>query len=121
MLNNPPIFLGGQGGMVGPFRMGYGNVVAAGSVLRKDVDMENKLIMSRSHPGMVVDLIPRAYPGLSRVVENNVLYIANLIALQQWYIHVRKIFFENQIWEPDLGRALSCEWPKRRGFGGSRI
>ena len=96
MLNNPPIFLGGQGGMVGPFRMSYGNVVAAGSVLREDVDMENKLIMSRSHPGKVVDLIPRAYPGLSRVVENNVLYIANLIALEQWYIHVRKIFFENQ-------------------------
>jgi UDP-N-acetylglucosamine/UDP-N-acetylgalactosamine diphosphorylase len=96
MLNNPPIFLGGQGGMVGPLRMGYGNVVAAGSVLREDVDMQNKLIMSRSHPGKVVDLIPRAYPGLSRVVENNVLYITNLIALQQWYIHVRKIFFENQ-------------------------
>jgi UDP-N-acetylglucosamine/UDP-N-acetylgalactosamine diphosphorylase len=76
--------------------MGYGNVVAAGSVLRKDVHMENKLIMSRSHPGAVVDLIPRAYPGLSRVVENNILYITNLIALEQWYIHVRKIFFENQ-------------------------
>ena len=96
MLNNPPIFLGGQGGMVGPLRMGYGNVVAAGSVLRKDVDMENKLVMSGSHPGMVVDRIPRAYPGLSRVVENNILYITNLIALEQWYIHVRKAFFENQ-------------------------
>jgi bifunctional UDP-N-acetylglucosamine pyrophosphorylase / glucosamine-1-phosphate N-acetyltransferase len=96
MLNKPPIFLGGQGGMVGPLRMGYGNVVAAGSVLRKDVDMENKLILSKSHPGMVVDLVPRAYPGLSRVVENNILYIANLIALEQWYIHVRKIFFQNQ-------------------------
>ncbi len=107
MLNNRPIFLGGQGGMVGPVRMGYGNVVGAGSVLRKDVDMANKLIMSKSHPGMVADLIPRAYPGLSRVVENNILYIANLIALEQWYIQVRKIFFENQefgnlIWEGAL-------------------
>ncbi len=96
MLNNPPIFLGGQGGMVGPLRMGYGNVVAAGSVLRADVDMENKLILSGRHPGKVVDLIPRAYPGLSRVVENNILYITNLIALKQWYMHVRKVFFENQ-------------------------
>ena len=96
MLNNPPIFLGGQGGMVGPLRMGYGNVVAAGSVLRTDVDMENKLIMSGRNPGKVVDLIPRAYPGLSRVVENNILYITNLIALEQWYLHVRKVFFENQ-------------------------
>jgi len=96
MLNNPPIFLGGQGGMVGPLRMGYGNVVAAGSVLRKDVDMEKKMIMSGSHAGMVADRIPRAYPGLSRVVENNILYIGNLVALEQWYIHVRKNFFENQ-------------------------
>jgi bifunctional UDP-N-acetylglucosamine pyrophosphorylase/glucosamine-1-phosphate N-acetyltransferase len=96
MLNKPPIFLGGQGGMVGPLRIGYGNVVAAGSVLRKDADMENKLILSKSHPGMVVDLAPRAYPGLSRVVENNILYVANLIALEQWYIHVRRIFFEYQ-------------------------
>jgi len=96
MLNKPPIFLGGQGGMVGPLRMGYGNVVAAGSVLREDADMENKLIKSKSHPGAVVDLIPRAYPGMARVVENNILYIANLVALEQWYIHVRKMFFENQ-------------------------
>ncbi len=96
MLNTPPIFLGGQGGMVGPLRMGYGNVVAAGSVLREDVDGEGKLIRSKSHPGKVVDLIPRAYPGLSRVVENNILYISNLIALEQWYIHIRKLFFENQ-------------------------
>ncbi len=36
MLNQPAIFLGGQGGMVGPLRMGYGNVVAANSVLRND-------------------------------------------------------------------------------------
>ncbi len=96
MLNNPPTFLGGQGGMVGPLRMGYGNVVAAGSVLRKDVNLENKLIMSGSHPGLVVDRLPGAYPGLSRVVENNILYIANLIALEQWYLQVRKGFFENQ-------------------------
>jgi UDP-N-acetylglucosamine/UDP-N-acetylgalactosamine diphosphorylase len=96
MLNKPPIFLGGQGGMVGPVRMGYGNVVAAGSILHEDLDMEKQLIVSKSHSGKVVDLIPRAYPSLSHVVENNILYITNLIALEQWYIHVRKVFFENQ-------------------------
>jgi bifunctional UDP-N-acetylglucosamine pyrophosphorylase / glucosamine-1-phosphate N-acetyltransferase len=96
MLNKPPIFLGGQGGMVGPLRISYGNVVAAGSVLREDVDMENQLIVGKTHSGKVVDLMPRAYPGLSRVVENNILYIANLIALEQWYLHVRRMFFEDQ-------------------------
>jgi len=96
MLNKPPIFLGGQGGMVGPLRMSYGSVVAAGSVLREDVDTERQLIVSKSPSGKVVDIIPRAYPSLSRVVENNVTYIANLIALEQWYLHVRKMFFEHQ-------------------------
>jgi UDP-N-acetylglucosamine/UDP-N-acetylgalactosamine diphosphorylase len=30
------------------------------------------------------------------VVENNIIYIANLVALEQWYLHVRKMFFEHQ-------------------------
>jgi len=96
MLNKPPIFLGGQGGIIGPLRMSYGNVVAAGSILREDVAMEKQLIVSKSHSGKVIDLIPRAYPSLSRVVENNIIYIANLVALEQWYLHVRRMFFEHQ-------------------------
>jgi bifunctional UDP-N-acetylglucosamine pyrophosphorylase/glucosamine-1-phosphate N-acetyltransferase len=96
MLNKPPIFLGGQGGMIGPLRVSYGSVVAAGSVLREDVDIEKQLIISKGHSGKVVDLIPRAYPSLSRVVKNNILYVANLIALEQWYLHIRKMFFEHQ-------------------------
>jgi UDP-N-acetylglucosamine/UDP-N-acetylgalactosamine diphosphorylase len=96
MLNKPPIFLGGQGGMVGPLRMSYGSVVAAGSILREDVGIDKQLIVSKSPSGKVVDLIPRAYPNLSRVVENNILYVANLIALEQWYLHVRRMFFEHQ-------------------------
>jgi bifunctional UDP-N-acetylglucosamine pyrophosphorylase/glucosamine-1-phosphate N-acetyltransferase len=95
MLNKPPIFLGGQGGMVGPLRMSYGSVVAAGSILREDVSTDKQLIVSKSPSGKVIDLIPRAYPSLSRIVENNILYIANLIALEQWYLHVRRMFFEH--------------------------
>jgi hypothetical protein len=30
------------------------------------------------------------------VLENNILYIANLSALEQWYIHVRRPFFETR-------------------------
>ena len=36
MLNQPPIFLGGQGGLVGPCRLAYGTTVAAGTIVRKD-------------------------------------------------------------------------------------
>jgi UDP-N-acetylglucosamine/UDP-N-acetylgalactosamine diphosphorylase len=96
MLNQPPIFLGGQGGMVGPLRLGYGNVVAAGTILRQDFKEENKLIVGKPHRGAVIDFNPYAYPGLSRVVENNFLYLANLMALEQWYVCVRQPFFAGQ-------------------------
>jgi bifunctional UDP-N-acetylglucosamine pyrophosphorylase / glucosamine-1-phosphate N-acetyltransferase len=96
MLNQPAIFLGGQGGMVGPLRLGYGNVVAANSVLRNDFPEDNKLIIGKTYTGKVVNFSPRAYIGLHRIVGNNILYIANLMALEEWYIHVRRPFFESQ-------------------------
>ncbi|MBN1104300.1 MAG: UDP-N-acetylglucosamine pyrophosphorylase [Deltaproteobacteria bacterium] len=96
MLNEPPIFLGGQGGMVGPLRLGYGNVVAAGTILRQDCKQENKLIVGKPHHGAVIDFNPRAYPGLARIVENNFLYLANLKALEHWYVLVRQPFLRGQ-------------------------
>ncbi|MBW2034641.1 MAG: UDP-N-acetylglucosamine pyrophosphorylase, partial [Deltaproteobacteria bacterium] len=96
MLNQPPIFLGGQGGIVGPVRLGYGNVVAAGTILRSDLLEDNRLIVGKPHRGAVIRFVPKSYPGLSRVVGNNLRYIANLLALEQWYIHVRRSFFNGQ-------------------------
>lgn len=96
MLNQPPIFLGGQGGMVGPLRLGYGNVVAAGTILRQDFKEENKLIVGKPHRGDVLDFNPHAYPNLSRVVENNFFYLANLTALEHWVVFVRQPFFSRQ-------------------------
>ena len=96
MLNQPPIFLGGQGGMIGPVRLGYGNVVAAGCVLREDHPEGNKLIYAAAFAGGAKDFIPAAYPGFRRIVENNILYLANLAALEAWYREVRKPFLEAQ-------------------------
>ena len=96
MLNQSPIFLGGQGGLVGPLRLGYGNVVAAGSILRRDYPTNNQLIIGETPTGAVIPFVPRLYPNLPRVVETNLLYLANLIALEQWYIYVRKPFFDTQ-------------------------
>jgi len=96
MLNQPAIFLGGQGGVVGPARLGYGTVVAAGSVVRDDVPEDRKLVIARSHPGGVKDFVAHAYKNLSRIVGNNVIYLANLAALEQWYRHIRQPFFSRQ-------------------------
>ena len=94
MLNQPPIFLGGQGGIIGPLRLGYGNVVAAGCVLREDHPESNQLIYPPAGAGCVKEYVPAAYPGFKRVVENNLLYLANLAALEAWYREVRKPFLE---------------------------
>jgi UDP-N-acetylglucosamine/UDP-N-acetylgalactosamine diphosphorylase len=96
MLNQPPIFLGGQGGIVGPLRLGYGNVVAAGAILRTDMPRDKKLIIPKAHRGAVRNFVPNAYSDLSRKMRNNLLYMANLIALEQWYIHVRQTFLAAQ-------------------------
>ena len=96
MLNQPAIFLGGQGGVVGPVRLGYGTVVAAGSVVRNDVTQDKKLIIAQAYPGKVIDFIPHAYTNLSRIIGNNIIYLANLVALEQWYNHVRQPFFKKQ-------------------------
>lgn len=96
MLDQPPIFLGGQGGAVGPVRVGYGTVIAAGSVLRHDVPEDGKLVFDAPTTSPDKDHQPRNYRKLQRIVANNVLYLANLVALEQWYRAVRRPFFARQ-------------------------
>ena len=96
MLNQAPIFLGGQGGAVGPVLLGYGNVVIAGTILRKDTTENNNLVIGKTYNEGIINLMPELYTGLLRMVKNNILYLANLAALEQWYVHVRKRFFDFQ-------------------------
>ncbi len=106
MLNQRAIFLGGQGGSVGPLRMGFGNVVAANSVLRDDFAEDNKLIVGKTLSEKTIPFQPRAYPNLRRIVKNNIIYIANLMALEEWYLHVRRPFFEQQEFGPLIFSGL---------------
>ncbi len=93
MLNRPPVFLGGQGGMVGPVRLGFGNVVAAGSIIRRDYPEDGQLIYEAPPASRVREYRPASYPSFRRIVENNIVYLANLAALAEWYAHVRRPFF----------------------------
>jgi len=92
MLNQPPIFLGGQGGLVGPLRVEYGNVIAAGVVYRKDALEEGKLLLSHGQIDRGADYYPGVYRHIKNPVVNNVNYIANLVALREWYVGVRSQF-----------------------------
>ena len=101
MLKAPPIFLGGQGGLVGPARIGYGTVIAAGTVWRGDCP-EGGALLSATGRDNRQSFTPGLYGDIRRRVLNNLHYIANLLALRQWYLHVRQPFFRSQ----DLGAAL---------------
>jgi hypothetical protein len=92
LLKQPPIFLGGQGGLVGPCRLAYGVTVAAGTILRKDELRPGRLIFGETMPAGNAPYKPGRYRIPKRVVVNNIVYIANLIALNQWYDKVRRLF-----------------------------
>jgi UDP-N-acetylglucosamine/UDP-N-acetylgalactosamine diphosphorylase len=81
------IFLGGLAGVVGPAQVGYGSVVAAGQIVRRDVDddsfvlREIKPVERQIRAGWRDRLQPR--------LRQNIAYVAQLFALRQWYREVR--------------------------------
>ena len=91
MLDQPPIFLGGQGGLVGPARIAFGTTIAAGSICRSDVLDENCLFIPPPPPKEGILVFNQApYRSIRRIVFNNLLYIGNLYALRAWYRLARK-------------------------------
>jgi UDP-N-acetylglucosamine/UDP-N-acetylgalactosamine diphosphorylase len=104
MLNCAPIFLGGQGGIAGPSRIDYGTVLAAGSVLRGDVTQSPQ--GGRLVGGPIVPLDREFHCGMYTEVRkkavNNILYIASLLALREWYKHARSPFLADRELGPGL-------------------
>ena len=93
LLNQPAIFLGGQGGLVGPCVIDYGTVIPAGQIWRGDVTEPGRLVakpLFRSNINTPYDA--RQYHGIRRVLRNNLLYIGNIVALDVWYRAVRAPF-----------------------------
>ncbi len=106
MLDRAPIFLGGQGGLVGPCQLAYGATVAAGSICRKDEKKTGRLIIEGAARSGRVPFSPGIYRGIKRIVHHNINYIGNLLALRQWYRHVRSQFISDRYPE-ELARGLS--------------
>jgi len=92
MLNQKPIFLGGQGGIVGPARLAFGTTVAAGTILRKDELRPDRLIFGGAAKAGNIEFQPGRFSDAGRIIKNNLVYIANLMALHQWYRRVRFLF-----------------------------
>ncbi len=102
MLRESPIFLGGQGGIVGPLKIAYGTVIPAGVICRKDCKDEGMLWSAPAAPEKNKEFTVGVYGDISRKINSNIVYVANLLALRQWYSYVRKEFFIQEKYGHDL-------------------
>ncbi|MCT1458474.1 UDP-N-acetylglucosamine pyrophosphorylase [Aestuariimicrobium sp. p3-SID1156] len=102
LLDQKPIFLGGQGGSVGPVTTGFGVVVGAGSILREDVEDDDVLLVPEVVSGLRRPNKRHSYRKLNSLLEKNLTYIASLVALENWYRQVRALFFAQQ----EFGREV---------------
>ncbi len=102
MLNQNSIFLGGQGGLIGPCRLTFGTIIAAGTINRKDELNPGRLIFGGPGKGGSIPFTSGVYRSEKRIVINNIIYIANLMALMQWYNHVRSMFISQDFPQPLL-------------------
>jgi UDP-N-acetylglucosamine/UDP-N-acetylgalactosamine diphosphorylase len=94
-LKQKPIFLGGQGGLVGPSRIAYGSVIAAGGICRQDVLKGHTLLIPDPPEPGERDYETGVYRNVERIVENCLIYIGNVAALREWYLHVRSRFIRD--------------------------
>ena len=92
MLKSKPIFLGGQGGLVGPVRIGYGCITAAGSIIRKNELKNDRIILGGSLKDVSIPRQFHVYKNVAHIFNNNIYYIAGLFSLKSWYKHIRPLF-----------------------------
>ncbi|WP_289020228.1 protein GlmU [Desulfobacter postgatei] len=92
MLNQRPVFLGGQGGLVGPVRIAFGCISAAGSIIRNSELRCDRLIMGGTMRSASVQWRPGIYNRPDRILTENIYYISGLYALKVWYRFIRPLF-----------------------------
>jgi len=94
-LDQARIFLGGQSGIVGPVSIGFGSVLAAGAVYRKDVARNQLVLGDRPLPGITKARREVGGNVSASTMRKNIRYIGNIAALRVWYRAVRALFWVN--------------------------
>lgn len=92
MLNQPPVFLGGQGGLVGPARVEFGAVVPAGVIVRSDIRSGGLFVPEPRAAKPGAPFQAGAYRSIRRIVGHNLAYLGNILALRAWYRRARPRF-----------------------------
>ena len=92
LLNQNPIFLGGQGGLVGPCKIGFGCLTIAGSIIRRDELKTDRILLGGSLKEASIVRTASGHGNVSRIYNNNISYISSLISLLNWYREIRILF-----------------------------
>jgi hypothetical protein len=82
------VFLGGDGGVVGPVSIGYGTVLAAGTTYRRDRG-EDRIVYAERLPEREREFDPLTLRNAREKVGKNLRYLAQLAALRTFYAEVR--------------------------------
>jgi len=95
LLNQNPIFLGGQGGLVGPCKLGFGSLTAAGSIIRKDELRTDRMLLGGSLKDASIKRGGGNYSNSLKIYNHNIEYISALISLLNWYREIRALFISD--------------------------
>ena len=97
LLNQSPVFLGGQGGIVGPVHMAHGVVQAAGSICRRDLKDPDHLFQSAVKKERWQPYATGNIRDMNNRVSHNLTYIGSLIALRTWYRDFRSVVMPQDV------------------------
>jgi hypothetical protein len=105
-LRQERIFIGGNSGMVGPNRIGYGTFTVAGQVIRSDVGARR--IHAETLRGIDTPWTFEARGLSGPRVERNLEYVGQLAALRAWYVAVRKARLTGEQRQSHLGMTMDA-------------
>lgn len=94
LLRSRRIFVGGNSGLVAPVHLGFGAVIAAGSMIRKDVGQNQLSSGEPLQQGGDYDL--EKYFDLTRKFCTTAKLIGNLQAMRSWYRLLRLPFSDSE-------------------------
>ncbi len=92
LLDQPPVFMGGQGGLVGPAQVTFGAIVPAGVIVRGGIAAPGLYVPPAERKLPSRDYRPGRYSRIDRILPANLRYLGNIIALRAWYDHIRARF-----------------------------
>lgn len=100
------IFVGGHSSLIGPIRIGYGSVVAAGSRVDRNVNAGLLTFGSNDAADDIEGFDFLCYKNIRRKVGVSVEYVAQLGALWHWYDQVRRCAARDSLDQATLAAAL---------------